>query len=133
MCGAKEVDSPDSDIRVKSSGGRTRWFFCPAGWKWHNGATESFFKKTKRTLAQIYGGKCLTFQELEMALKRAAYIMNSLPMSAICCMKGGVDPDFIREITPNMLLLGRGYFSNIQFVYPPPTPPPPPQECGSVW
>ena len=70
-------------------------------------------------------GKWLTFQELEMALKRAAYIMNSLPMSAICCMKGGVDPDFITELTPNMLLLGRGYFSNIQFVYPPPTPPPP--------
>ena len=78
-----------------------------------NGAAESFIKKTKITLAQTYGGKCLTFQELEMALKRAAYIMNSLPMSAICCMKGGVDPDFIRELTPNMLLLGRGYFSNI--------------------
>ena len=28
-------------------------------------------------------------------------------MSALCCRKGGVDPDFIRALTPNMLLLGR--------------------------
>ena len=56
---------------------------------------------------KTYGGKCFTFQELETALKRAAYILNSWPMSALCCRKGGVDPDFIRALTPNMLLLGR--------------------------
>ena len=39
--------------------------------------------------------------------KRAAYILDSWPMSAICCRKGGVDPDFITDPTQNMLLLGR--------------------------
>ena len=39
--------------------------------------------------------------------KRAAYILDSWPMSAICCRKGGLDPDFITALTPNMLLLGR--------------------------
>ena len=64
-------------------------------------------KKTKRTLAHTYGDKSLTFHEMETALKRAASILNSRPMSAICCRKGGVDPDFITALTPNMLLLGR--------------------------
>ena len=44
---------------------------------------------------------------METALKRAASILNSRPMSAICCRKGGVDPDFITALTPNMMLLGR--------------------------
>ena len=28
-------------------------------------------------------------------------------MSAVCCRKGGVDPDFVTALTPNMMLLGR--------------------------
>ena len=109
VCAAKEVDSPDYDwdIIEKSSGGKTRWIFCPSGCQFRNGAAESFVKKTKRTLAHTYGGKSLTFHELETALKRAASILNSRPMSAICCRKGGVDPDFITALTPNMMLLGR--------------------------
>ena len=109
VCAAKEVDTPDYDWDMieKSAGGRTRWVFCPSGCQFRNGAAESFVKKTKRTLAHTYGDKSLTFHEMETALKRAASILNSRPMSAICCRKGGVDPDFITALTPNMLLLGR--------------------------
>ena len=109
VCAAKEVDTPDYDwdIIEKSSRGKTRWIFCPSGCQFRNGAAESFVKKTKRTLAHTYGDKSLTFHEMETALKRAASILNSRPMSAICCRKGGVDPDFITALTPNMLLLGR--------------------------
>ena len=109
VCAAKEVDTPDYDwdIIEKSSGGKTRWVFCPSGCQFRNGAAESFVKKTKRTLAHTYGSKSLTFHEMETALKRAASILNSRPVSAICCRKGGVDPDFITALTPNMLLLGR--------------------------
>ena len=45
----------DWDIIEKSSGGKTRWIFCPSGCQWRNGAAESFVKKTKRTLAHTYG------------------------------------------------------------------------------
>ena len=31
-------------------------------------------------------------------------------MSAICCRKGGVDPDFITDPTQNMLLSGRANY-----------------------
>ena len=103
------MDTPDYDwdIIEKSSRGKTRWIFCPSGCQFRNGAAEAFVKKTKRTLAHTYGGKSLNFHEMETALKRAASILNSRPVSAICCRKGGVDPDFITALTPNMLLLGR--------------------------
>ena len=31
-------------------------------------------------------------------------------MSAICCRKGGVDPDFNKDTTQNILLLGRANY-----------------------
>ena len=57
VCAAKEVDTPNYEwvIIEKSSGGRTRWFFCPTGCHLRNGAPESNIKNTKRTLAQLMG------------------------------------------------------------------------------
>ena len=109
VCAAKEVEVPDLnwDMIVRSSESQTRWIFCPSGCQFRNGAAESFVKKVKKTLSHTYGDKQLTFHELETAMKRAACILNSRPVSAICCRKGGVDPDYITALTPNMMLLGR--------------------------
>ena len=68
---------------------------------------ESFVKKVKKTLTHTYGDKHLSFYELETALKRAACIFNSRPITAVCCRKGGVDPDYLQALTPNMMLLDR--------------------------
>ena len=58
-------------------------------------------------MTHTYGDKHLSFHELETALKRAACILKSRPISAVCCRKGGVDPDYLQALTPNMMLLGR--------------------------
>ena len=109
VCAAKDVEVPeyDWDEIEEATGGRTKWTFCPPSAQFRNGACEAFVKKAKRTLKHTYGDKLLNFQEMETALKRAATILNSRPISATSCKKGGTDPDFLTPITPNMLLTSR--------------------------
>lgn len=106
---AKEVESPDYDWDriVTATGSQTTWEFCPSGAQFRNGATEAFVKKVKRSLEHTYGNKNLNLQEFNTALKRVASILNARPIYAKMGPRGGVDPDFIQPITPNMLLLGR--------------------------
>ena len=106
---AKEVDSPEYDWEVieNSTNANTRWVFCPSGSQWRNGAAEAFIKKVKRSLLINYGDKMLTAHELNTAFKRVAAILNSRPVAALASSKGGVDPDYITPLTPNMMLLGR--------------------------
>ena len=106
---AKEVETPDLDWDMieRASDMKTKWVFCPSGCQFRNGGAESFVKKVKKTLTHTYGDKLLSFHEMETALKRAACILNSRPISAVCCRKGGADPDYLQALTPNMMLLGR--------------------------
>ena len=106
---AKEVDLPELDWEAieQTTGTKTRWVFCPAGSQFRNGAVERMVGKAKRTIKHTYGDKLLTFQEMETAMKRVSHILNSRPISATSCRKGGVDPDFLTSVTPNMMLIGR--------------------------
>ena len=106
---AKEIDEAelDWDMTERLSDYKTKWVFCPSGALFRNVVADSFVKKVKKTLSSSYGGRLLTYHELETALKRAACILNLRPISVVCCRKGGVDPDYIQALTPNMMLLGR--------------------------
>ena len=55
----------------------------------------------------MYGDRGFTQQEFTTAVKRIACVLNSRPVHARMGPTGGVDPDFIEPLTPNMLLLGR--------------------------
>ena len=106
---AKEVEWPeyDWDLIEKSSGSHTVWTFCPSGAQFRNGAVEAYVKKAKRSITHAYGDKNFNMQELNTCFKRVSNILNLRPISAICGPKGGVDPDYLSPLTPNMLLLGR--------------------------
>ena len=106
---SKEVESPEYnwDEIEQSTGGFTKWVFCPSAAQWRNGASEAFVKKAKRCITHVYQNRNFTFHEMQTAMKRVASILNSRPVSATSCTKGGVEPDYLTAITPNMMLLGR--------------------------
>ena len=106
---AGSIDSPEYDWEVisRSSKGQTTWTFCPSGSQWRNGAIESFVKRFKMSL-EMYQCSGLSYAELQTAFKQIASVLNSRPISARYGPRhGDSDPDYLEQITPNMLLTAR--------------------------
>jgi hypothetical protein len=98
------AEAPDWE-EVKQRGGEagTDWIFTAKGCSWRNGAAERAIRMARHTLLQLLQkNQTLDFHELEALLARAAFLINSRPLSVRLT---GVDEYY--SITANDLLLGR--------------------------
>ena len=104
-----ETDLPRYDWReiVDTTKGCTEWKFHPSQSQFRNGAVESFVKKFKRTLLHKFGNRLMFVLELQCSFKVVASILNSRPIYARWGSRGGLDPDYLTALTPNMILTGR--------------------------
>ena len=94
-------------IAASTSHQGTTWQFAPAGGQWRNGVAEAFVKKFKLSFYHLYKDTRLNFAELNCAIKRIANVLNDRPVSAQRTNSDIPDQDFLRPLTPNMLLTGR--------------------------
>ena len=85
----------------------TIWEFAPAGGQWRNGVAEAFVKKFKLSFRHLYKDTRFNYAELNCAIKRISKILNDRPVSAQRTSSDSTDEDFLRPLTPNMLLTGR--------------------------
>ena len=104
-----DLETPDYDwdLVASSLNVKTAWYFTPAQAQFRNGAVEIFVKKFKRTLQHKFQNRRMGLLEMETALKIVASVANSRPLSARYGPKGGLDPDYLTPLTPNMMLTGR--------------------------
>ena len=85
----------------------TMWEFAPAGGQWRNGVAEAFVKKFKLSFYHLYKDTRFNYAELNCAVKRISNILNDRPVSVQRTSSDSPDEDFLRPLTPNMLLTGR--------------------------
>ena len=105
---AEQVLQYDWDaIAASTSVSGTTWKFAPAGGQWRNGAVESFVKKFKRSFLHLYRETKFNFAELAVAVRRIANILNHRPISVQRTKSDCMDEEFLKPLTPNMLITGR--------------------------
>ena len=106
---AVNQDLPDWDWAemAKLGAGAMRWSSCPSGAQFRNGALESVVKKLKKTLKHTFGKQVLTTFELELAFRKASSLANSRPVYAHSKPGASESSEYLQQITPNHLLLGR--------------------------
>ena len=75
--------------------------------QWRNGVAEAFVKKFKLSFRHLYKDTRFNYAELNCAIKRISKILNDRPVSAQRTSSDSTDEDFLRPLTPNMLLTGR--------------------------
>ena len=80
----------------------SEWSFSPADAPWHNGATESLVKCTKRALNAATSGHLMRFSELQTVLFESAQLVNQRPIG-----RHPSHPNEESYLCPNDLLLGR--------------------------
>ena len=85
----------------------TVWKFAPAGAQWRNGVAEAFVKKFKLSFHHLYKDTRFSYAEFNCAIKRISNILNDRPVSVQRTNSDSTDDDFLRPLTPNMLLTGR--------------------------
>ena len=105
--GDMDLPNYDWDKIADSTRGKTEWKFHPAQAQFRNGAVESFVKKFKRTLHHRFRDRLMFILELQCSFKIIASILNSRPIYARWGSRGGLDPDYLSPLTPNMILTGR--------------------------
>ena len=103
----ENLSSCQWDKIVDSTRGKTEWKFHPAQSQFRNGAVESFVKKFKRTLYHKFGNRMMFMLEMQCCFKVISSILNSRPIYARWGSRGGLDPDYLSPLTPNMILTGR--------------------------
>ena len=94
-------------IAQSTSHNGTVWKFAPAGAQWRNGVAEAFVKKFKLSFYHMYRDTSFNYAELSCAIKRIGNILNDRPVSVQRSNSASTDEDFLRPLTPNMLLTGR--------------------------
>ena len=94
-------------IAASTSHQGTRWQFAPAGGQWRNGVAEAFVKKFKLSFHHLYKETHFNYAELNSAVKRISNILNDRPVSVQRTKSDAQDNDFLRPLTPNMLITGR--------------------------
>ena len=68
---------------------KAEWHFHPAGAEFRNDGVEIFVKKMKRTLLHKFGKRLMFLLELQASFKTVASILNSRPIYARYCPRGG--------------------------------------------
>ncbi|KAL3056681.1 hypothetical protein OYC64_019209 [Pagothenia borchgrevinki] len=93
-------------LEETAAGNGTEWMWKihPADSPHRNGAAEAAVKTVKRALQSLGGGAGLSCSEFQTTLSIAANLANEHPIDARVQSR----EDFIRYVTPNTLLLGRG-------------------------
>ena len=106
---AVNEDAPQWDFTklAELGKGATQWSACPAGAQFRNGALEATVKRLKRSLAATYGKQILSVPELELAFRKVSSLVNSRPVYAYSKPGAGEGSEFLEQLTPNHLLLGR--------------------------
>ena len=98
------VAGPDwEEVSRRGSEAGTEWIFTSKGCSWRNGSAERGIRMARHTLMQtLHKGEVLDTHKLEALLSRAAFLINSRPLSV---RKTGEDEYY--SITANDFLLGR--------------------------
>ena len=68
---------------------------------------EAFAKKFKLSFYHLYKETHFNYAELNSAVKRISNILNDRPVSVQRTKSDAQDNDFLRPLTPNMLITGR--------------------------
>ena len=88
LAGAKAVEKEGSRLRdcdwelvERTTRGKNKWMFCPAGAQFRIGTTERFVAKFKKTLEHKFGkAKHLSMIEMAVAIMIVASVVNSRPV-----------------------------------------------------
>ena len=78
------------------------WKVAPPQGQWRDGRAEAAVKALKRSLHHMHSGGDLTYEEFQVMLNRAAYVINNRPLGLRA--SNGLTPG-LQPITPNLLLM----------------------------